>query len=132
VGSVLIGTEDFVAKAHRSRKVFGGGMRQAGIIAAAGIYALDNHLDRLAEDHLHAKMLCEAALENKSVASVAKVETNICILELNPGIDSAELAKEWGNMGIECFPFSPTSIRFVTHLDVSRTKVEMACSLLAQ
>jgi len=132
VGSVLIGTEDFVAKAHRSRKVFGGGMRQAGIIAAAGIYALDNHLDRLAEDHLHAKMLCEAALENKSVASVAKVETNICILELNTGIDSAELAKEWGNMGIECFPFSPTSIRFVTHLDVSRTKVEMACSLLAQ
>jgi len=132
VGSVLIGTEEFIAQAHRSRKVFGGGMRQAGIVAAAGIYALDNHLDRLADDHLHAKMLCEAALKNKSVASVATVETNICILELIPGIGSAELAKEWGKMGIECFPFSPTSIRFVTHLDVSLAQVEMACSLLAQ
>jgi threonine aldolase len=132
VGSVLIGTEAFIAQAHRSRKVFGGGMRQAGIVAAAGIYALDNHLDRLEQDHLHAKMLGEAALKNKSVASVAKVETNICILELNPGIGSAELTKEWGMMGIECFPFSPTSIRFVTHLDVSLSQVEMACSLLAQ
>jgi threonine aldolase len=132
VGSVLIGTEAFIVQAHRSRKVFGGGMRQAGIVAAAGIYALDNHLDRLEQDHLHAKMLGEAALKNKSVASVAKVETNICILELNPGIGSAELTKEWGMMGIECFPFSPTSIRFVTHLDVSLSQVEMACSLLAQ
>jgi len=61
-----------------------------------------------------------------------KVKTNIYILELKPGIDSAKFAKEWGNIGIECFPFSPTSIRFVTHLDVSRTQVEMACSLLAQ
>jgi threonine aldolase len=86
----------------------------------------------LEQDHLHAKMLGEAALKNKSVASVAKVETNICILELNPGIGSAELTKEWGMMGIECFPFSPTSIRFVTHLDVSLSQVEMACSLLAQ
>jgi len=132
VGSVLIGTEEFIAQAHRARKVFGGGMRQAGIVAAAGVYALDNHLDRLAEDHLHAKMLCEAALKHKSVASAANVETNICILELHPGIDSAALAKEWGRMGIECFPFSPTSIRFVTHLDVSRSQVEMACSILEQ
>jgi threonine aldolase len=129
---VLIGTDAFIAQAHRARKVFGGGMRQAGIVAVAGIYALDNHLDRLAEDHLHAKMLGEAALKNKSVASVAKVDTNICILELHPGIDSSGLAREWGKMGVECFPFSPTSIRFVTHLDVSLSQVEMACSLLAQ
>tara|TARA_B100000780_G_scaffold139525_1_gene97726 strand:- start:135 stop:1178 length:1044 start_codon:yes stop_codon:yes gene_type:complete len=132
VGSVLIGTEAFIAKAHRARKVFGGGMRQAGIVAAAGSYALDHHLDRLEEDHLHAKMLSEASLKNKHVASVSKVETNICILELVPGIDSADLAKQWGELGIACFPFSPTSIRFVTHLDVSRSQIEMACSLLSK
>ena len=132
VGSVLIGNEAFIAQAHRARKVFGGGMRQAGIVASAGLYALDHHLERLAEDHLHAKMLCEAVLKNKSVSSVSNVETNICIIELHPGIDSADLVKEWGEMGIMCFPFSSSSIRLVTHLDVSLAQVERACSLLSQ
>ena len=132
VGSVLIGNEAFIAQAHRARKVFGGGMRQAGIVASAGLYALDHHLERLEVDHLHAKMLSEAVLKNKSVSSVANVETNICIIELHPGIDSTDLVKEWGEMGIMCFPFSSTSIRFVTHLDVSLAQVERACSLLSQ
>ncbi|MGY8917892.1 MAG: beta-eliminating lyase-related protein, partial [Flavobacteriales bacterium] len=116
----------------RARKVFGGGMRQAGIVAAAGVYALENNLDRLAQDHLHAKMLGEAALKNKYVKSVSEVETNICIVELNPGMDSGHIAKVWGDMGILCFPFSPTSIRFVTHLDVDLEQVELACGLLSQ
>jgi threonine aldolase len=132
VGSVLIGSSEFIYEAHRARKVFGGGMRQAGIVAAAGVYALENNLDRLAKDHLHAKMLGEAALNNKHVLSVSAVETNICIMELSPGLDSGHIAKIWGEMGILCFPFSQTSIRFVTHLDVDREQVELACGLLSQ
>lgn len=132
VGSVLIGSNEFIYEAHRARKVFGGGMRQAGIVAAAGVYALENNLDRLAQDHLHAKMLGEVALKNKYVKSVSEVETNICIVELNPGMDSGHIAKVWGDMGILCFPFSPTSIRFVTHLDVNLEQVELACGLLSQ
>src|SRR5439155_16860755 len=82
VGSLLIGKKDFIAKARRLRKVFGGGMRQAGYLAAAGIYALDNHVERLHEDHYHAKLLAEALCEKDFIGEVFPVETNIVIFEV--------------------------------------------------
>ena len=130
VGSVLLGSEAFIAESHRVRKVFGGGMRQAGVVAVAGSYAIDNHLDRLSEDHARAKALGEAALHHPKVKSHAQIDTNIVILELVDGVDSAELVEVWSKSGIMCFPFSKSSIRFVTHLDNTDAEVEEACRLL--
>ena len=132
VGSVLIGSKEFIAKAHRTRKVFGGGMRQAGIIAAAGIYALHNHIDRLAEDHAKAKRLGEAALKHPSVKSYSSIDTNIVILHLEEGVDSQELVDVWGDKGVLCFPFSKSSVRFVTHHDVTDAQVDLATQLICE
>ncbi|HIO59494.1 MAG TPA: threonine aldolase [Flavobacteriales bacterium] len=132
VGSVLIGSSDFISRAHRARKVFGGGMRQAGVVAAAGIYALDHNIDRLAIDHERAKKLGEAALRHPSVKSCGEVQTNIVILELVEGVDSSELVAEWASLGLHCFPFSPSSVRFVTHMDNTDEQVEEACMLLTK
>jgi len=131
VGSVLVGSKSFIAKAHRVRKVFGGGMRQAGIVAAAGIYALDNNIDRLEIDHARAKRLGEAALNHPSVISHYPIDTNIVILELQKGVDSDALSSEWGRNGIECFQFGPSSIRFVTHLDNTDAQIDEACHYLS-
>jgi threonine aldolase len=131
IGSVLIGSESFISEAHRARKVFGGGMRQAGIVASAGIFAIENHLDRLKIDHFRAKKLGKAALNHPSVISHAPIETNIVILELKNGVDSSELVSEWGSSGIQCFPFSPYSIRFVTHLDITDEQISGACNYLS-
>ena len=130
VGSVLIGSNDFIAQAHRQRKVFGGGMRQAGVIAAAGIFALDNHIDRLAEDNKNARLLGNAALNYPGVKSYSSIDTNIVILHLEDGVDSSDIVGKWGDMGIHCFPFSKSSIRLVTHLDLSNEQVDQACNLL--
>ena len=132
VGSVLIGSKEFISKAHRQRKVFGGGMRQAGVIAAAGIYALDNHIDRLFEDNKNAKALGEAALNYPGVKSYSSIDTNIVILHLEEGVDSAEVVEKWSELGIHCFPFSKSSIRFVTHLDLTQSQISQACDLLCK
>ena len=132
VGSVLIGSKEFIAKAHRQRKVFGGGMRQAGMVAAGCLYALDNHLDRLEEDHAKARALVEAAINYPGVKSYSSVDTNIVILHLEDGVDSGELVSKWGELGIHCFPFSKSSIRFVTHLDITDEQVAQACELLCK
>ncbi len=130
VGSVLIGSNDFIAQAHRQRKVFGGGMRQAGVIAAAGIFALDNHIDRLSEDNENAKSLGNAALNYPGVKSYSSIDTNIVILHLDEGVDSSDVVGKWAEMGINCFPFSKSSIRLVTHLDLTKEQVDQACDLL--
>ena len=132
IGSVLIGSTSFIAKAHRARKVFGGGMRQAGIVAAAGIYALENNIDRLEIDHARAKRLGEAALHHPSVISHYPIDTNIVILELQKGVDADALSAEWGRNGIECFQFGPSSIRFVTHLDNTDAQIDAACNYLSK
>jgi len=132
VGSVLIGSKKFISKAHRQRKVFGGGMRQAGVIAAAGIYALDNHIDRLFEDNKNAKTLGEAALNFPGVKSYSSIDTNIVILHLEEGVDSAGVVEKWSELGIHCFPFSKSSIRFVTHLDLTQAQISQACDLLCK
>ena len=105
-------------------------MRQAGVIAAAGIYALDNHIDRLSEDNENARALGDAALQYPGVKSYSSIDTNIVILRLDEGVDSSEIVEKWGQLGIQCFPFSKSSIRFVTHLDLTKEQIEKACNLL--
>lgn len=124
VGSVLVGTKEFIRKARRIRKVFGGGMRQAGVLAAAGIYALDNHIQRLAEDHAHAQQLA-AALEGKHfVKYILPVETNIVIFELNEGQSAPEWVAKMKEKNILGYAIAPNRVRLVVHLDISPGMIE--------
>lgn len=118
VGSVLLGSKDFIAKALRVRKVFGGGMRQAGFLAAAGIYALDHHRERLKEDHKKAKEI-EAILSEKDfIASVSPVDTNIIIFELNESVLDAEaFMHKMAENNIRLISMGSGKLRLVTHLN---------------
>ncbi len=124
VGSVLLGSKEMINRARRIRKVFGGGMRQAGLIAAAGLYALENHVERLATDHKHAKMIEEALLTHPKVESVLPVETNIVIFNLKDGIDTSQFIEQLKAKDILCFSTGKKQIRFVVHLDISEDMVE--------
>ncbi len=130
VGSVLLGTKEMIRKARRIRKVFGGGMRQAGIIAAAGLYALENHVERLSTDHEHAKLLEQALLANPKIESVLPVETNIVIFTLKQGITAAEYAAYLKTKGVLCFATGKQQIRFVTHLNITTKMVQQLCDML--
>lgn len=119
VGSVLLADKQMIHKARRIRKVFGGGMRQAGYIAAAGLYALQNHVNRLADDHQKAKQI-EAVLKTCSyVKNILPVETNILIFELNDGIKTETILNHLTANNILAFATGPNTIRFVTHLDIT-------------
>lgn len=124
VGSVLIGTKDFIHKARRVRKVFGGGMRQAGIIAAAGTYALENHIERLAEDHKKARSIEAVLAEHPLVERIDPVDTNIVIFHLKEGNDPNEFVSKLAKKGVLCFAMGAQDIRFVLHLDISDEDVE--------
>ncbi|OKL39588.1 threonine aldolase family protein [Pontibacter flavimaris] len=119
VGSVLLGSKEFIKRARRVRKVLGGGMRQAGYLAAAGIYALDNHVARLQEDHRRAKELEQALLQASYVESVLPVETNIVIFKLNESMADAAFVQALAAQNILASSFGPQMIRFVTHLDLT-------------
>lgn len=118
VGSVLLGDKDFIKQARRYRKVFGGGMRQAGFLAAAGLYALNNNTTRLKEDHIRAKKL-EGELRNLHyVESILPVYTNIVIFNLKKEIITGEaFEKKMAVKNIKISAFGKQTIRFVTHLD---------------
>lgn len=121
VGSVLLGDKGLIKKARRIRKVFGGGMRQAGYIAAAGLYALNNHINRLVDDHKKAKHI-ESILKSCSfVKSVLPVETNIVIFTLQDGFKTETILNHLSKNNILAFATGPDTIRFVTHLDISDT-----------
>lgn len=105
VGSVLVGKDEYIKKARRVRKYFGGGMRQAGFLAAAGIYALDNHIDRLKEDHEKARILGGILKEMPMVASVQPVKTNIVIFRLAGDLLSSEFLMSLESVGIKAVPF---------------------------
>jgi threonine aldolase len=127
VGSVLAGSEEFIERARRHRKLFGGGMRQAGIVAAPGLRALDNR-ERLAEDHEHARELA-AGLDSIPSLSVHEPETNIVLVETEvPAADFLSRAAEVDVLGV---PFGEHVVRFCTHLDVSRADVDTAVDRLA-
>ena len=130
VGSVLLGDTEFIRKARRVRKVFGGGMRQAGFLAAAGIYALDHHVDRLKEDHRRAKDLGDVLSELNWVESVLPVETNILIFRVKPPLTAGEAALKLEASGLKAIAFDRQSIRFVTHLDFTEAMLERAGEIL--
>ncbi len=119
VGSVLLGATPFIKKARRWRKVFGGGMRQAGSLAAAGIYALDNHVERLKEDHAKALEIKAALLKKDFVKEIFEVETNIVIAHIEGKYNATQLAAALKEKNILVIAMTPAFIRFVVHLDIT-------------
>jgi threonine aldolase len=134
VGSALVGPRDLIAKARRARKLFGGGMRQAGTIAAAALYALEHHIDRLAEDHEHAQILAEAIRTTDALElRPAEVDTNLVIFSVDPQLcTAAEFSARLKERGVLINAFGPTMMRAVTHLDVSRADCERAAQVLKE
>jgi threonine aldolase len=123
IGSVLLGTKADIKRAKKVRKVFGGGMRQAGFLAAAGIYALDYQLARLKEDHHRARVLGQFLVQAPHVAEVLPVATNIVIARLE-GISPEVYLQQLAAQGIKGVKFGKDLVRFVTHLDFGDTHLE--------
>jgi threonine aldolase len=119
VGSLLLGKKDFIKKARRIRKVFGGGMRQAGFLAAAGIYALQNNIERLTDDHVRAKQIGCALQKKNFVKLVLPVETNIIIIELDVSISAPAFVAKMKEESIIPYAIAPNRVRFVVHLDIT-------------
>ena len=130
VGSVLISNKENIAKARRIRKVFGGGMRQGGIIAAAGIYALDHHIRRLAQDHLHAHQLAAALAQKDFTADILPVETNIVNFKVQGRFTAKALAASFREQGILTIAIAPTQVRMVTHLDISPAMIDKTIEVI--
>ena len=128
VGSLLLGTRAFIQKARRVRKVFGGGMRQAGYIAAAGRFALQHHVERLAEDHEHARMIA-AALQAQGYSTLP-VETNIIIFDAPLPYTPSDFVNRLKEHDILAYAISSTQVRLVVHLEITKTMVETAISVL--
>ncbi|KQS33389.1 low specificity L-threonine aldolase [Dyadobacter sp. Leaf189] len=124
VGSLLIGTKEVIQKARRFRKVMGGGWRQAGFLAAAGIYALDHQVERLKEDHLRAREIGAIFAAKPEVEEVFPVDTNIVIIRLAPGISEAEYVQQLAQRDILAVTFGKGLVRFVTHLDFTDMHLE--------
>lgn len=127
IGSMIVGSAEFVGRCLRERKLFGGGMRQVGLIAAAGLYAVKHNIPRLAEDHTNAKYLAAElnTLESLDI-DMSRVETNIVVLHLKMDMNSTQLAEKFKSVGVLALPFGPKKMRLVTHLDVSRAQCEDA------
>jgi threonine aldolase len=132
VGSALAGPRDFIAMARRVRKLFGGGMRQAGTIAAAALYALDHHIDRLAEDHRNAQILAEAIADTPGLRlDPPEVETNLLWFEVEPSRGTArEVADALRQRGVLVHLAGPQTLRACTHLDVSAAQAERAADAI--
>ncbi|WP_417592767.1 threonine aldolase family protein [Owenweeksia hongkongensis] len=130
VGSLLLGSKKHITQARRIRKRFGGGMRQAGYLAAAGVYALENHIDRLSEDHEKAQVL-KSALEKCSwVDRIEPVETNIVIFYLKEGLEQDAFMGMLKENGILAVGMGQGKLRFVTHFDVSSTQISQVAHVL--
>jgi threonine aldolase len=131
IGSVLIGDKSFIRKSRRIRKAFGGGMRQAGYLAAACIYALDHHVDRLVEDHQRARKISQTLASLDCVKAVQPVKTNIIIFELE-GISGADFVSQLSNHGIKAAAVTSQSVRFVLHLDIHDQMVDYVINVINQ
>jgi threonine aldolase len=132
VGSILVGSRDFIASARRARKMLGGGMRQAGVLAAAALFALDNNIERLADDHRRARQL---AAEVDGVGGLRNVDgtvaTNLVFLDTQEcRIDATTLAQRLSSSNVEIIPVAAERIRLVTHLDVDDSDIERACGAI--
>ncbi|MCC7465267.1 MAG: aminotransferase class I/II-fold pyridoxal phosphate-dependent enzyme [Saprospiraceae bacterium] len=130
VGSVLIGEQSFIKEARRVRKAMGGGMRQVGYLAAAGIYALDHHIERLSEDHENARQLASVLNELPWVSNIRPVQTNILIFDLEPPLSPGILLEKLMQNGVLASAFGPQTIRFVTHLDVTAHMIAQTARIL--
>jgi threonine aldolase len=124
IGSLMMGSADQVTEARVLRKRLGGGMRQVGVLAAAGLYALEHNLDRMAEDHEHAKLLAEACGSDPALT-----ETNIVVVDVPDARAVVSAARE---QGVLVGAVGPTKLRMLTHLDVDRADVERAAKVLAE
>jgi threonine aldolase len=133
-GSLLVGTRAVIERCVRYRRMFGGAMRQVGIFAAAGLYALDHNLARLVEDHENAKLFARRlAGSERVVLELATVQTNIVVFGLTEGApDAHSIVAEARRRGVLIYAFGPKTIRAVTHLDVSRQQCERAADILLE
>ncbi|MCL4153838.1 UNVERIFIED_CONTAM: hypothetical protein GTU68_014611 [Idotea baltica] len=132
IGSVLIGSLETIAKAKRHRKAWGGGWRQAGILAAAGIYALDNNVERLKEDHSAAKEIGQALKDRSWVKKIYPIKTNIVIFELANSILARDFVTMLEKQNVKCVTFGKHLVRFVTHLDISQKQITYTKQVLGQ
>jgi threonine aldolase len=134
VGSVLLGSADFIGRAARARKLLGGGMRQAGIVAAAGLFALENNIARLADDHRRCRRLAERIACAPGLAvDLASVQTNMVYADTRPsGLRAGQAVPLLAARGVLCLDEGPHTIRFVTHLDVGDDAVEQAAGIILE
>jgi threonine aldolase len=134
LGSALAGSNELIRRARRIRKLFGGGMRQAGVVAAAALYALDNHVERLAEDHRHARVIAEAVADTPGlVLDPREVETNIVWVEVDPDLGTAqEVAAALKQAGVLVHVTPARRFRACTHLDVSAAHAQRAAETIRQ
>lgn len=130
VGSMLVGDEDFIEEARIVRKQLGGGMRQVGILAKAGLHALDNHIKRLKEDHRNAKILADELKEIEEI-EVTPPETNILTVDLTSSeLEVSEFINKLEEKDVKAGSIGPQKIRFVTHLDIDKKDVERAGEII--
>ena len=130
VGSLLLGKKEFIHKARRVRKVMGGGMRQAGFLAAAGLYAMKNHVERLDEDHRHALKLGEALATRSWVKAIMPVETNVVVMELVNADQRDRIIARFAEEQIKVTAFGHGMIRLVTHLDCSPEQIDYTIEII--
>jgi threonine aldolase len=131
-GSALCGDRETIKRAHRFRKMFGGTMRQAGILAAAALHALDHHRDRLTQDHANAARLAQGLAQIPGVSIAMPVDTNMVFIDLAPNLPpAATVCTHLATRGVLALPTAPRRIRFVCHLDVSTQDIDHATHLIA-
>ncbi len=130
VGSLLLGTKETIKQARRYRKLMGGGWRQAGFLAAAGIYALDNHIERLKDDHRRAQEIGNFISKLSNVKNIYPIESNIVIFELDSNITASQFVQNMSDKGVKCIAFGPQLIRMVTHLDFTNENLDYLVSIL--
>ncbi len=134
VGSLLVGSRAFINRAHRFRKMFGGGMRQAGLLAAAGIHALEHHIERLADDHARAKhMAAQVGAMSGASVQLDTVQTNMAYIDVSPsGHTAAEVCQGLAERGVLANAVSTSHLRIVTHIDVDDADVGVALAAFAE
>tara|TARA_B100000945_G_scaffold283585_1_gene252738 strand:+ start:1425 stop:2504 length:1080 start_codon:yes stop_codon:yes gene_type:complete len=132
VGSALCGTKEQMYYARRHRKVFGGGMRQAGVIAAGALFALQNNVERMHQDHENAQQLVTIINNTEGLSLPGPVDTNIVMMDIDENIGTAAaVAGELDSQGVRCLALGPQRIRLVTHLDVTSEQVSTACEIIS-
>ncbi len=130
VGSLLLGTQAVIKRARRLRKIWGGGMRQAGLLAAAGTFALEHNIERLVEDHQRAECLGAFLEQCPYVAEVLPVYTNIVIARFKAEYPAAAVLEAWEQAGLRAASFGPQLVRLTTHLQVDDAQVEQAGKII--